>query len=69
MSDTAETQTLQNEPMPQNVEVPVNLLVNLKNIMSIITSRGAFRVDELKVVGNLYEQLCNSIPKETQKTI
>jgi hypothetical protein len=58
MSTTTETQTeTQTEtPTPTiNVTVPLEFILNVRNIISTTTARGAFKAEELKQVGTIYE--------------
>ena len=48
-----------NESQPNLINVPNDLLLNMINIINVVTNRGAFRAPELKNVGIIWEQLNN----------
>lgn len=53
---------------PTLVKVPNDLLLNMLNIINMVTTRGAFRAPELKGVGIIWEQL-SSITQKVQEEI
>ena len=44
-----------------NVGVPLTFLNSLKSVLEVSIARGAYRANEIKVVGTLYESLDNLI--------
>lgn len=49
-----------------SIELSLNDLVAMKNLIEIVTQRGAFKANELSTVGVLFDKL-NSFLEETQK--
>ena len=47
------------EVQPLNVNVNVTLLLNIKAILEIATSRGGFKANELTSVGKIYDEVSN----------
>jgi hypothetical protein len=43
-------------------------IANLKQIVEVASSRGAFRADELSQVGNVYDRVCAWLDSMTQAT-
>ena len=43
----------------QPLNVNVNLLLNIKAILEIATSRGGFKANELTSVGKIYDEVSN----------
>ena len=69
MTDTVENQTQTDENIPVPVEVlNVQDLVDIANLIDVVTQRGAFRADELSAAGALYDKLktflATLMPKE-----
>jgi hypothetical protein len=69
MTDTVENQEQKND----NIAVPVEILnvqdlVDIANLIDVVTQRGAFRADELSAAGALYDKLktflATLLPKE-----
>ncbi len=69
MTDTVENQ----EQKDDNIAVPVEILnvqdlVDIANLIDVVTQRGAFRADELSAAGALYDKLktflSTLLPKE-----
>jgi hypothetical protein len=69
MTDTVENQ----EQKDDNIAVPVEILnvqdlVDIANLIDVVTQRGAFRADELSAAGALYDKLktflATLMPKE-----
>lgn len=52
----------------KNVEVKLSLLLNVRSMFQVISQRGAFKPEEFKIVGTVYDTLIASIqphlPKE-----
>jgi hypothetical protein len=48
----------------KNVEVPLNVLNSLKTILEVSIARGAYRANEIKMVGGVYEVIENLINKK-----
>jgi hypothetical protein len=46
-----------------NINVRLSLLLNLRAIINVASQRGAFRPEEFKPIGTVYEQLNEVIPK------
>ena len=68
MADKAEKEVVQEAPAPttappapeaqaQNTELTVNDLNNIKQIIDVASSRGAFRPNEMRTIGQLYNKL------------
>lgn len=55
--------------MSEDNRIGANDLVNMASIIEICAQRGAFKANELKLVGTLHDKLSNFIQKmqETQK--
>ena len=69
MTDTVENQTPENDQIAVPVEVlNVQDLVDIANLIDVVTQRGAFRADELSAAGALYDKLktflATLMPKE-----
>ncbi len=69
MTDTVENQTQTDDNIPVPVEVlNVQDLVDIANLIDVVTQRGAFRADELTAAGALYDKLktflATLMPKE-----
>jgi hypothetical protein len=52
----------------KNVSVNVSLLLNLRAVINIASQRGAFRPEEYKAIGTVYEQLQSVLPKSEPET-
>lgn len=52
----------------KNVEVKLSLLLNMRSMFQVISQRGAFKPEEFKIVGTVYDTLTAAIqphmPKE-----
>tara|TARA_B100001057_G_scaffold337153_1_gene338001 strand:+ start:5307 stop:5555 length:249 start_codon:yes stop_codon:yes gene_type:complete len=66
MAEKAETEVVQETPAPatatpapdaQNTELTVNDLNNIKQIIDVASSRGAFRPNEMMTIGQVYNKL------------
>ena len=68
MADKAEKEVVQEAPAPttappapeaqaQNTELTVNDLNNIKQIIDVASSRGAFKPNEMMTVGQVYNKL------------
>jgi hypothetical protein len=58
MTDTVENQTQDSDKIAVPVEVlNVQDLVDIANLIDVVTQRGAFRADELTAAGALYDKL------------
>lgn len=68
MADKAEKEVVQEAPAPttappapeaqaQNTELTVNDLNNIKQIIDVASSRGAFKPNEMMTVGQVYTKL------------
>ena len=68
MADKAEKEVVQEAPAPtpappapeaqaQNTELTVNDLNNIKQIIDVASSRGAFRPNEMMTIGQVYNKL------------
>ena len=68
MADQAEKEVVQEAPAPttappapeaqaQNTELTVNDLNNIKQIIDVASSRGAFRPNEMMTIGQVYNKL------------
>jgi len=73
MTDTVENQTQTDDNIPVPVEVlNVQDLVDIANLIDVVTQRGAFRADELSAAGALYDKLktflATLMPKEETST-
>jgi len=44
---------------PAGVELNINDLAMLKNLIDVVTTRGAFKANEMSSVGVLYDKLSN----------
>ena len=53
-----------------NVQVKLSLLLNLRSMFQVISQRGAFKPEEFKIVGTVYDTLTAAIqphiPKDQQ---
>ena len=73
MTDTVENQTQTDDKIAVPVEVlNVQDLVDIANLIDVVTQRGAFRADELSAAGALYDKLktflATLMPKEETST-
>lgn len=58
MTDTAENQTVENDQIAVPTEVlNVQDLVDIANLIDVVTARGVFRADELSAAGAIYDKL------------
>tara|TARA_B100001057_G_scaffold338705_1_gene339451 strand:+ start:5314 stop:5553 length:240 start_codon:yes stop_codon:yes gene_type:complete len=63
MADKAEKEVVQTEQAPapdqqaQSAELTVNDLSNIKQIIDVASSRGAFKPNEMMTVGQVYNKL------------
>lgn len=66
MTDTSNEETqvqeaneseAQSQPRPAGAELNINDLVAVKNIIEIASTRGAFKANELEVVGKTFNKL------------
>jgi len=55
------------EPAPAAVDLTVNDLMALKNIVDVASQRGAFKANELEVVGKTYNRLLTFLNTVTKK--
>ena len=51
------TQEQQNELLSRELTVSVRVLVNVKRILDIVSSRGVFKGSEMSSVGSVYNEL------------
>lgn len=56
MSENVEQQTTEEVQQPQ-IELNINDLNAMKNLIDVVTQRGAFKANELSSVGILYDRL------------
>lgn len=55
----------------QNIQITVSDLAMLKSIVDVSASRGAFKADEMRTVGEVYEKLTkflDSVVKQNEET-
>lgn len=66
IDNSTETQEVgtQTETDTKNVEVPLNVLNSIKTILEVSIARGAYRANEIKMVGGVYEVIENLINKK-----
>lgn len=57
MSEELEKQEQTEEPQTESIELTVNDLNALKQIIDVASSRGAFKPNEMTVIGNTYTKL------------
>jgi len=55
------------DPAPAAVDLTVNDLMALKNIVDVASQRGAFKANELEVVGKTYNRLLTFLNTVTKK--
>lgn len=72
MTDTVENETKTDDKIAVPVEVlNVQDLVDIANLIDVVTQRGAFRADELSAAGALYDKLktflSTLLPKENEE--
>ena len=65
-NDTGD-QTTNNEA-PTTITVPLNLLQNMKAIITVMHERQAVKLEEMVVVGNVYNNI-TSLLKPTEKSV
>jgi hypothetical protein len=51
------------------VNVPLYLLINVRNLIDLTTSRGTYKSNELSSVGKIYDELASVINAVAQKAI
>jgi hypothetical protein len=57
----AEAPTEHKVDVNKEVTIPLHLLINLRQILDVSVSRGAYRSTELTSVGKVYDQLVSNI--------
>ena len=71
VTETAETPAETQQQVDSNtpVTVPLYLLLNIRNIIDVGTSRGTFKSNELSSVGKVYDELATVINTVAQEVV